>query len=375
MIKGKLSFNKEIVFSLVIYFILSLLLLGKFGINTGGEAVKYINEANGLLQGKAFSNGVFSVPYIVYSLLLSCFLKFSVNFFFVGVLQIFLSALAAYAIYNLLIAALNNKRIAFIFFIAYLLCYPVQKWNYFLYTESLHISFVVIGLCSSSMFFINKNRRQLLISLLVLPLILFTRPVGVIFLMAVLPVLTLWLYRNGKKAGSLVLLLTGVGMVIALFNSPAVTYINPDSIRRMEIICQVPEVKDTGTYHEFNREGVGKAFSVIKNEIGIKNFFRNGLKKEIAFLGLYRPYYSWKNNLLLMLFCVFYPFAVIGICSKLPENFYYLKRVCVLYITITSVLIFFTCDEWSNRFVAPVFPFIILLAAGGAFKIFKNKQL
>ena len=46
MIKGKFFLNKEIFVSLIIYGIISLLLLFYFGINTGGEAAKYINEAN-----------------------------------------------------------------------------------------------------------------------------------------------------------------------------------------------------------------------------------------------------------------------------------------------------------------------------------------
>jgi phosphate starvation-inducible membrane PsiE len=145
----------------------------------------------------------------------------------------------------------------------------------------------------------------------------------------------------------------------------------------MEIICQVPEANDTINYHEFNREGLGKVLYVIKNEIGIGNFIWSGGKKLGAFFGLYRPYYSWKNNLFLMLFYIFYPFALVGIFTKQLPGFYYIKLFSILYISVTAMLIFVTCDEWSNRFIAPVFPFILLLAVAGFVSVknyFKKKE-
>jgi hypothetical protein len=217
-----------------------------------------------------------------------------------------------------------------------------------------------------------KTKRQLLIGLLLLVLILFTRPVGIIFLVTVILVIILLLYRNGNKTGSAALSAGAILLVIALFNSPAVNYINPDSIRRMEVICQVPEANNSAPYQEFNREGLGKVYSVIKNEIGMQNFLVTGLKKLRMFFGLCRPYYSSRNNMLLMLLYVFYPLALIGIFSKQPESFYYLKRFSIVYISITSILIFFTCDEWSNRFIAPVFPFVLILAAAGVSRLLKK---
>ncbi len=372
MIKGKFFLNKEIFVSLIIYGIISLLLLFYFGINTGGEAAKYINEANGLLQGKPFSNGLFNIPYFFYVIVIALCIKLSISFIFIGMLQIIVSAIAATSLYNLLLRTLDNKRIAFVFFVAFLLCIPVQKWNYFLYTESLHVSFVVIGICNCISYFMHKTKRQIVTALFSLLLILFTRPVGIIFLVTIFPVLILWLYRNGNKTGSAAFAAAALLLIIALFNSPAVNYINPDSIRRMEIICQVPEANASAPYQEFNREGLGKVYAVIKNEIGIKQFLNAGLKKLGMFFGLCRSYYSSRNNMLLMLLYVFYPLALIGIFSRQSENFYYLKRFSIIYITITAVLIFFTCDEWSNRFIAPVFPFVLILAAAGVLRLLKK---
>ncbi|MBK7123389.1 MAG: hypothetical protein IPH68_11575 [Chitinophagaceae bacterium] len=75
--------------------------------------------------------------------------------------------------------------------------------------------------------------------------------------------------------------MTGISLasVIVILNSPLTAYVNPDSIRRMEIICQVPETNEPMVYREYNRQGLNEAFRVIKEEVGLGNFFRNGFKK------------------------------------------------------------------------------------------------
>lgn len=206
----------------------------------------------------------------------------------------------------------------------------------------------------------------------VLLLILFSRPVGILFLIALFVVILCWLYSSNKRVQFYILGGVGLVAVVMILNSPFTAFVNPDSIRRMEIICQVPETNDTINYREYNREGLYTAFAVIKNEIGFGNFFMNGLKKLGYFFGMYRSFYSWPHNLLLICFTIFYPFALIGVFSKSGRSFYYIKLFSVTYLIITSIGIFFTCDEWSNRFISPAFPFIMILAAGGFLSTYKK---
>ena len=188
---------------------------------------------------------------------------------------------------------------------------------------------------------------------------------GIIFLFTVTAVLINWFYRNNKKIMACWLSLGCLGALVGAVYSPLAAFINPDSIRRMEIICQVPETKADVGYTEFNRQGLYKAFKVIKDEIGAGSFIKTGVKKWGYFFGMTRNYYSWYNNLFLMLFWLVYPLALLGIFSKSSPAFYYVKRTAVLYLALTSVVIFFTCDDWANRFISAVFPFILILAAGG----------
>ncbi|HMU09750.1 MAG TPA: hypothetical protein PKC54_07090 [Ferruginibacter sp.] len=374
---GKQPVEKNIIIVAVIYFLASGVLLYKFGIQLGGEAEKYIDNAHRILNGDELRNGFFGFFYVLYSLLVAFFVKFSINLIGVAVVQVVLSFFAALLFYKLLLAALENKTTAFVFFIAYLLCYPVQRWNFYLYSESLHSSLLVIGLYFFHRWLTQAKHIRLVPLVIVLLLILFSRPTGLIFLMTFFATGMTWLHHTKKRPAFFTVAGIAVVTLIAVLNSPLTAFVNPDSLKRMEIICQVPETSVNAPYEEFNRQGLLKAFGVIKNDIGVGNFFRNGFTKLGYFFGMYRSYYSWQNNLLLLCYTLLYPFALIGIFSKQSGMFFYIKWFAVVYLCITAMAIFFTCDDWANRFISPVFPFILILAAAGFAKtiaLFKKKE-
>jgi hypothetical protein len=356
--------NNKIAISFLVYLSVSLFLLNYFGIQLNGEAEKYMDDANRILNGQPLRNGNFGISYIGYSLTVLIFIKFNISFFFVGVFQCLLSFFAAWCMYKLFCSIDVNKKIAFIFFIAYLLCLPIQKWNFFLYTESLHTSIIVIAFYYMHRIFSNNFNNWIIASLLIIAIV-FTRPVGIVFIVALMAVALYCCFKNGYKvyAFACVAILISIG-VLFIF-SPYATYINPDSFRRMEIICQVPQANVNIQYHEINKSGLSAVFYTIKDEIGIKTFFVVGLKKLVAFYGLYRPYYSLLNNSVLLCYTLFYPLAIIGLFVKVSQQAKYTKLFSIVYILLTSILIFLTCDEWSNRFICPLFPFILFLAAIG----------
>ena len=365
MSTGKLLFEKKIIASGILYFLISGILLYKYGIQLGGEAEKYIDNANRILNNQGLRNGVFGIFYFSYSVIVAFFIKLSLNLLWIAVMQIVLSFTAAFFLYKMLYGALQKKSTAFLIFCAYLLCYPVQKWNFFLYSESFHSSLLVIGIYLFHRAITFKNSRAWLAFILLIPVIVFSRPVGIIFLFTVTAVMINWFYRNNKKIMACWLSLGCVVALVGTVYSPLAAFINPDSIRRMEIICQVPETKADVGYTEFNRQGLYQAFKVIKDEIGAGSFLKTGVKKWGYFFGMTRNYYSWYNNLFLMLFWFVYPLTLLGIFSASAPAYYYIKWTAVLYLALTSVAIFFTCDDWANRFISAVFPFILILAAGG----------
>lgn len=362
--------DKKLLVAALLYFLAGGIILFWFGIQLGGEAEKYIDNANRIINGQELRNGVFGFFYLAYSLVVAVFIKLQVNLVFVGLLQLFLSFVAALALYKVACHTFGDKRLAFFLFCAYLLCYPIQKWNFFLFSESLHTSLLVIGI-----YFLQRVTRHASVSawavfIFSLALIVFSRPVGVVFLLAATMALAGWYLAQSQRKVALLFVFLGIAVVIGMVCSPLASFVNPDSIKRMEVICQVPEKDPGSAYTEFNRAGLYQSFRVVNEEVGWGNFIRAGLRKLGSFYGIYRPYYSWANNGLLLIYLLFYPLALIGIFSRLKGPFGLLKGLSVSYLLLTSVAIFFTCDDWANRFISPAFPFILILAAGGAKRIY-----
>ena len=113
---GTFFFDKKIVTIALVYFSISAGLLFKYGIQLGGEAEKFIENANRIINEQQLFNGVFGYFYIVYSLLVALFIKLSVNLLFVSIVQIILSFFAAVCLFKLLKQVLDNSNIAFLFF-------------------------------------------------------------------------------------------------------------------------------------------------------------------------------------------------------------------------------------------------------------------
>ncbi|MBK7559489.1 MAG: hypothetical protein IPI54_15115 [Chitinophagaceae bacterium] len=102
----------------------------------------------------------------------------------------------------------------------------------------------------------------------------------------------------------------------------------------MEIICQVPETNEPMVYREYNRQGLNEAFRVIKEEVGLGNFFRNGFKKLGYFFGMYRNFYSWQHNLLLICFYCFYPFCTDGYFFKAGTSLLLYELFALIYLVL-----------------------------------------
>ena len=364
----KLLHEKKIAFTAVIYFLVCGIVLYKFGINTNGEAAKYIDDAQRILNGENLRAGFFSVFYIAYSLLISFFLYLSISLQAIAWLQILLSFIAACCVYKLLFGITADKKISFAAFIIYLICFPVQKWNFFLYTEGIHTSLTTAGLYFFYCVFQKHETKRWWILVAILLLIIFSRPVGILFLLTGLMVTIIIFMKSHRR---IIYYSVGMGLIILcifLLQSQFVFYFNPDSLRRMEIICQVPQANSTLDYKEYNASGLSSFFHVIFSEIGIKTFLINGLKKLISYFGMTRSFYSTSHNIILVsTLIILYPLAIMGSLFLKNRNAFLVRSFSIIYIFITAIGIFFTCDEWSNRFIAPVLPYIIILFGLGLY--------
>jgi hypothetical protein len=132
------------------------------------------------------------------------------------------------------------------------------------------------------------------------------------------------------------------------------------------IICGVPTT-DHAKIKTFEKGNSvqGILYYIFNNE---KQFFRLSKLKTISFFGLLRNYYSRLHNVFLVLF--FYPFYLLSFAGawrmfrRKEPTFYYLLAIILLY-WITTLL---TCDDWHNRFILTVFPFIFLIGFSALIK-------
>ena len=357
--------KKQIFIISIAYFIIAFAILFYYGINDSGEAFKYLLDAKSIAESRRLNYGEFSYFFVSYSLFLSFFIKYKIGLWVVAILQILLSYLAAYSLYKLIFSGSANHFLSILIFCGYLFCYSIQKWIFFIYSEGVHTSLVVIGFCVFVNLLYKYSTKNLFYFIVLCIAIITTRPVGILFLLSAY--FTFMVFCYAKKQFKLlgVSLVLGIVLCTVVLKSPVRYFINPDSLKRMELICMIPQEGIKADYSQFNRTGLIGAFKVVKNDIGFSNFFKAGLKKLLLFFGFIRPYYSLKNNIFLATNWLFYPFALMGIFFNRQKEFTIIKTFSLFILLITAAGIFVTCDDWSNRFIAPVFPFIIILAGLG----------
>jgi hypothetical protein len=129
--------------------------------------------------------------------------------------------------------------------------------------------------------------------------------------------------------------------------------------KKENIICGVPTINDADIKTlEKGNSVQGLSYYIFNNG---KQFSRLAALKTVSFFGLVRNYYSTFHNIYLVLF--FYPFYLLVLAGiwkifrKKSSVFYYMFTIILLY-WITTLL---TCDDWHNRFILTVTPFIFLI--------------
>jgi hypothetical protein len=270
-----------------------------------------------------------------------------------------------YCFFRLAKEIIKDQLIATLATVLLLICFPWQNWVTHLYTESVFISLVVIF---SYLFF--KAGKQTLPSILFIALtflfILFARPTGLFFIPIVLLfMIRRWLLQKRIVLASIVSI--GIASVFILLLNYAMQgegefdFLKP--FVEEHIICGVPTTQNTALVLPANGNSLGGLIFFVLNNAG--HFLQLAGRKLIAYYGMVRSYYSAAHNFYLAAF--FYPVYLLAILGAVylqkinkSYNFYWISAVGIFTL---SVLL--TCDDWLNRFIMPVLPFIILAAAAG----------
>jgi len=334
------------------------------GVNTQGESLRFIREANFLHE-----QGHFSSP--VYFLYLSeIVLMYISQYVFSGyalviIIQLLFNFIGLRMMYNYL-SEICRPYIALLSCFLLIICIPYQLYNTFLYTESIFFSLTIIY----TIFLLRKTSFKIvdIIKLcLFLVLLALTRPTGLFFIAATC-VYLFWVTKGKWHSWIRYCMLLGVPVLgLLLINQVMKSGGGMDSIKPFSeghVICDIPTRTISTDSFAHDAPLISLIQFIIRHPV---EFLQLSLQKSITFFGLYRNYYSLPHNTILVLF--FFP-LYIGILIR----FFWKKRQTAAkdYFIYSLILIFwmavvFSCDEWHNRFFLTLTPFLIITNAIGFF--------
>lgn len=360
---GTQQLNRIFTVALILlWVVINSILLYHFGIVTTFESEKYISNADHLIEQGQLSSPQFLFYFT--QIFIIALAKQSGTFPFLPVIiQLLANAYASICFYKTTILINGSKKVA-VYATAALICmYYFQLYNTHLFTESLYYSLSII-------YFYHLNKLSklsisgILPSLFLLCLLYFTRPVGLFFLPASFLFITLKFFSERK-----LLIFSTVGIVLAGFFLLALNH----SLKiggefnfllpylEGHIICGVPtENKTNIIFPPAETNSIQVLLYLIIHNWNL--FLSLATKRFAAFWGVIRSYYSILHNIYIAAyFYLIYILLVVGISNwrkvNLPEIAFML---CLILSTMTTTLL--SCDDWHNRFIFAIFPFLLLLA-------------
>lgn len=368
--KNKKLVNKKLIspaWSLLglVWLVMQLFFLLHNGIKTDLEATKYISEAHQFLSTGNYSSG----RYLFYStqiLLIAFSLKMHIGYWFVVLIQIIFNGLSLICFYKIVQQISKNSVLTFWATLYFMALFYYHLFNTFLFTESLFFSFSIIY---TYVLFSTKalNLKSLLFILLFLSLLYLTRPTGIFFIPAT------WVYliiRFFPKRAFKIIAIGGVAGVAGLYfllnfslkSGGEFDFLLPYTNEM--IICGVPTIQ---TPHQFSipveKNSIQGLIYIVTHYFDL--FARLAFERLSAFFGVSRSFYSLFHNIFISVyFYAIYLVILINIRYLFRNNkakvWFMLTNIILLTMTVML-----SCDEWSNRFIFAITPFLLFLAVIG----------
>ncbi len=325
-----------------LHLLLLAMLFAKHGIADDKEALKYLGAAKDMLQ---CDTDDLLVRYRLYS----GYVFFLMPFAAVGMpelavlMQVFLGLLAARAIERMVIHSGSEAWVGRTAAALYLLSYPVQQWVLSFYSEGLFIPLTVL--------FMERAFRDRLWSpslVLLACMVLITRPTGALF---VAPVLLL---RCGAGPLRWVAI---IGLALIMLFAPVLPRDQLQGMVQQHVVLGFPERPDA-TLSPSVRSLADIQATVLADRGPVGWTCLVGRRIGSLFNPT-RPWFSIAHNALVAPLIALYPLALWGLWRDKRDTHKTLATVLALNILLVGL----TYDEWGGRFLAPLLPVVILLAA------------
>ncbi len=231
------------------------------------------------------------------------------------------------------------------------LCLPWQQWTMALYTECFFSCVLVL-------FFerITRNGRTGMLDLVLAALVVFARPVGLLFAGPAL----LWkLDASGLLSlNRWVLFAGGLCVLLVAVLLPGIPRAQITPIVEGHVICGFPE--RVHAMDHFEGSSILDAQVAVVSEEGIGYSGQLFLRRVASLFTFPRSYYSVPHNLFVSAHYALVVLAGIGWWRYRQRPIAWMMSVAtLLYVCLIGL----THDEWSGRFFVPLWPILIVFAA------------
>ena len=351
----KLIYNYSLLFMLALWLIVQLSLYLNYGFITEFEGAKYQLMANELISGAAINQEL--LFYSVYPIVISLFLKIGLGLKSMLIIQLIANAWASYRFYGISRMLFSEKWISIFTTSAFILTLQIQQWNFFLFTESLFVSGLIIYTYNILIFDYRNKINSILLALLFI-FLSFLRPIG---LLLFIPTLIYFYFNrnNIKSFASLIPLLLSIGLVFILNqlnNSTQLIYLIKESFSNSWVILGYNDLSIQ--FHQENT--IIFSFKLLLNRI-------------YYFFSMQRPYYSLGHNIMVSAFYLIYGLALFGIRRFYKNNlsFFIYSLLFILSISTLSLLLYL---NWHGRFIVPILPFFIIFSGYGVEYLLEKRK-
>ena len=344
----------------------------RYGIQTGLESEKYINQATQLYETGGLSEFRYHFYFGIIGLLY--FVKLlGLDIYSAIYIQLVFSLAAHVYLYNSL--KLNpaisiSSRIGALLLI--IIAPSFEYWNWTLYSESIFFSAILFFVATCIK---NKptEKRFIAIQVLLLTFCILSRPSGVLLIIPwILYVLQTNFKHRSWKMISACLLAGGVAL-IAISNIILGTiggWHVMDPFTNGYVICNISEYSQA---HQFSLTANSPIGQLIEFTVKYPaEFLSLTFKKMVAFFTQYRDYYSPLHNA----FVIIYSLVTLGLFLKgliFEKTKDPLSLMFRSTIALWTISIIFQCDDYHSRFYNAILPLVILIGINPAAHSFKKK--
>lgn len=345
-----------VIVGLHLFLLLALVL--HLGVLVDKEALKYVGCAQEVLEGDFVDLTGNYLKYGSYVLFLVPFVAIGAPWlaFFA---QLAIGVLAALAMGKMVRRVSGSKRVGNLAMAVLLLCWPVQFWVLALYTESFFTSMVILFMERVT----REGKAGPLVYLLGL-ITVFARPVGLLFVGPAL----LWSWtkdlspvvrRSVRVGGSFAILLAAITI-------PHIERAQLAPIVEGQVIAGLPE--GSVAMAEFTGTTIASAQLYFIRNHTVGQTLVLAVRRVLSLYSFHRSWYSILHNLASSVWYLLYPIALFGLWRGRKES---TLRLVTMVLLLNTILIGLTHDEWSGRFLVPLMPWVIYLAAN----TFPRKQV